>query len=53
MHACVAGAFKQQILYIGGAEATERLHLLHGNAAIADTFEVVDVRPPLHRHERF
>lgn len=24
--------------------ATERLHLLHGNPAVADTFEVMDVR---------
>jgi hypothetical protein len=39
-----AGAFKQQLLYQGGSVATERLHLLHGNPAVADTFEVMDVR---------
>ena len=38
-----AGAFKQQLLYQGGCLATERLHLLHGNAAVADTYEVIDV----------
>ena len=40
----IAGAFKQQLLYQGGSVATERLHLLHGNPAVADTFEVMDVR---------
>ncbi|EIE27648.1 hypothetical protein COCSUDRAFT_64323 [Coccomyxa subellipsoidea C-169] len=38
----IAGAFKQQLLYQGGSVATERLHLLHGNPAVADTFEVID-----------
>ena len=38
-----AGAFKQQLLYQGGCLATERLHLLHGNAAVTDTYEVIDV----------
>ncbi len=38
-----AGAFKQQLLYQGGSLATERLHLLHGNAAVTDTYEVIDV----------
>ncbi|KAK9917412.1 hypothetical protein WJX75_004072 [Coccomyxa subellipsoidea] len=38
----IAGAFKQQLLYQGGSVATERLHLLHGNPAVADTFEVMD-----------
>ncbi|CAL8463593.1 g3127 [Coccomyxa elongata] len=38
----IAGAFKQQLLYQGGSVATERLHLLHGNPAVANTFEVMD-----------
>ncbi|CAL5223878.1 g6470 [Coccomyxa viridis] len=38
----IASAFKQQLLYQGGSLATERLHLLHGNAAVTDTYEVID-----------
>ncbi len=39
-----AGAFKQQLLYQGGCLATERLHLLHGNSTVTDTYEVIEVR---------
>ena len=43
-HAAGTGAFNAQVLYQGGDVDTERLHLLHGNPAVADTFEVIDVR---------
>lgn len=39
-----AGAFRQQLLYQGGCLATERLHLLHGNSSVTDTYEVIEVR---------
>ena len=47
--ACAApGAFKQQLLYQGGCLAVERLHLLHGNSAVVDTYEVIEVERPTH-----
>ena len=47
--ACAApGAFKQQLLYQGGCRAVERLHLLHGNSAVVDTYEVIEVDCPTH-----
>ena len=46
---CAApGAFKQQLLYQGGCLALERLHLLHGNSAVVDTYEVIEARCPAH-----
>ena len=46
---CAApGAFKQQLLYQGGCLAVERLHLLHGNSAVVDTYEVIEVGCPTH-----
>ncbi|CAK0738662.1 hypothetical protein CVIRNUC_001075 [Coccomyxa viridis] len=38
----IASAFKQQLLYQGGCLAVERLHLLHGNSAVVDTYEVIE-----------